>query len=101
MPGPGRVSLPKTGNSRGTGMNSGHRSHFLGAAVISMMLIMGTGCSKNGDQQAAEKGGIEKITDETATAAVKKIRTPMDKARATRDLGDDRLEAMDKALQKQ
>ena len=39
--------------------------------------------------------------DEAADKAVSKIRTPKDKARATRDLADDRLDAMDKALQKQ
>jgi hypothetical protein len=41
------------------------------------------------------------MTDQTAEKAVKKIRTPMDKARSTQDLGDDRMESMDKALQQQ
>ena len=41
------------------------------------------------------------MTDQAAETAVKKIRTPIDKARATQNLGDERVEEMDKALQKQ
>ena len=60
------------------------------------------GCSKQEEEQAVEeKGSIEKMTDEAADKAVKKIRTPIDKARGTSNLGDERLEEMDKALQKQ
>ncbi len=65
------------------------------------LLTIPAGCSKSEEQQAGEKGAIEKMTDEAAETAVKKIRTPMDKARATQNLGDDRLEEMDRALQKQ
>jgi len=65
------------------------------------LLTITAGCSKRGDQQVEGKGAIEKMTDEAAETAVKKIRTPMDKARATQNLGDDRLEEMDRALQKQ
>ena len=75
--------------------------YFFGVVMLSVLLVMGAGCSKSEEQQPEGKGSIEKITDEAAEAAVKKIRTPQDKARATRNLGDDRLEAMDKALQKQ
>lgn len=75
--------------------------HILGAAFVSFLLVLPSGCSKNDEQQSDEKGRIEKITNEAADTAVKKIRTPIDKARATENIGDDRLEAMDKALQKQ
>jgi hypothetical protein len=71
------------------------------AAAVSFLLVLPTGCTKDKDQQAEEKGTIEKMTDKTAERFEKKIRTPIDKARATRDLGDKRLEDMDKALEKQ
>jgi hypothetical protein len=75
--------------------------HILGAAVVSFLLVLPAGCTKNDEQQSDKKGRIEKMTDQAADTAVKKIRTPMDKARATQNIGDDRLEEMDKALQKQ
>ena len=82
-------------------MNKRSQRYFWGVVMLSVLLVIGAGCSKNEEQQPEGKDSIEKITDEAAEAAVKKIRTPQDKARATRNLGDDRLEAMDKALQKQ
>jgi len=75
--------------------------HFLVALALGILLVLPLGCSKTGEQQAEEKGTIEKMTDQAAETAVKKIRTPQDKARATQSLGDERLEEMDKALQKQ
>ena len=77
-------------------------SLLLGAAAL--VLVFQAGCTKNDAQQAVEieeKGKIEQMTDQAAETAVKKIRTPMDKARATQNLGDERLESMDKALQQQ
>ena len=74
---------------------------FLGAATVSFLLLLPAGCAKNEEQQAEEKGRIEKMTDGAAGTAVKKIRTPLNKARATQNLGNERLEGMDKALQKQ
>ena len=74
---------------------------FLLAATVLSVSVTFTGCSNQGEQQAEEKGSIEKMTDDAAEKAVRKIRTPKDKARATRDLGDDRLDAMDKAVQEQ
>jgi hypothetical protein len=76
--------------------------YFLGVAAIGFVSVFQAGCTKNDEQQAGEieeKGRIEQMTDETAEKAVKKIRTPMDKARNTQNLGDERLESMDKALQ--
>ena len=75
---------------------------FLSAAVVLSVSIAFTGCSKQEEEQIVEeKGAIEKMTDEAADKAVKKIRTPLDKARGTGNLGDKRLEEMDKVLQKQ
>jgi hypothetical protein len=76
--------------------------YFLLAAVLLSISIAFTGCSKHEDEQVVEeKGAIDKMTDEAADKAVKKIRTPINKARGTSNLGDERLEEMDKALQKQ
>ena len=79
--------------------------YFLGVAAIGLVFVVSqAGCTKNDERQAEEieeKGRIEQMTDETAEKAVRKIRTPMDKARNTQNLGDDRLESMDKALQQQ
>ena len=74
---------------------------FVGITMVGYLLILPVGCSKKGEQQAEEKGAIDKMTDRAAETAVNKIRTPMDKARATQSLGDERVEEMDKALQKQ
>ena len=41
------------------------------------------------------------LTDAAAESAVKRIRTPQDKAKAAQKLGYERLEEMDRALQKQ
>jgi hypothetical protein len=75
--------------------------HFIGAVSVILFLVLLAGCSKDEEYQVEEKGRIEKMTDEAAETAVKKIRTPKDKARATQNLGDGRVEEMDKALQKQ
>ncbi len=75
--------------------------YFFIVLTAGALIVMPAGCSQNNKQQAEEKGSIEKMTDKAAETAAEKIRTPMDKARATQNLGDDRLEAMDKALQKQ
>lgn len=77
---------------------------ILGVVAIGLALVLQSGCTKNDEQLAEkieEKGKIEQMTDEAAEIAVKKIRTPLDKARATQGFGDDRLESMDKALQEQ
>ena len=78
--------------------------YFLGVAAIGFVWVSQAGCTKNNEQQVGEveeKGRIEQMTDETAEKAVRKIRTPMDKARNTQNLGDERLESIDKALQQQ
>ena len=74
---------------------------FLVIAAVTFLFVVLSGCSKKEEQQAEEKGRIEKMTDKAAGTAVKKIRTPMDKARATQNLGNERQEEIDKALQKQ
>ncbi|MEA1934470.1 MAG: hypothetical protein U9N60_08575 [Thermodesulfobacteriota bacterium] len=70
----------------------------LAAAATLFFGIGFTACSSDGDiKQEKEKGTIDKITDKAAQKAVKEIRTPIDKARATRGLGEQRTEAIDHA----
>jgi len=55
-------------------------------------------CSKK-EEVEPEKGAIEKMTDEVAHTAVKKIRTPIDQAHSARAVEEERAKAMDEALQ--
>jgi len=53
-------------------------------------------CSKEKEQPA--EGG-KKMTNKAAEAIEKKVNTPMDKARATQALGEERTDAIDKGVQ--
>ena len=55
-------------------------------------------CSKK-EEVEPEKGAIEKMTDEVAHTAVKKIRTPIDQAHSAKAVEEERAKAMDEALQ--
>ncbi|MDX1777163.1 MAG: hypothetical protein R3297_11320, partial [Desulfobulbales bacterium] len=77
-------------------MNKRYWHIFFTAVMVSLLIIYTWGCSKEGEQPGAEKGTIDKMTDQAAETAVKKIRTPQDKARALNNIGDERLEEMDK-----
>jgi len=82
----------------------GYFSHFFAAVVLALVLLLPSGCTKKDEEQGSnveDKGRIEQMTDQAAQKAEEKIRTPLDKARSTKDLGDDRLETMDKVLQQQ
>lgn len=68
--------------------------------IILILALVFSGCSGN-DGAEAEKGAIDRATDKAAETAVRKIRTPMDKASATRDLGEERLQAMEEGLKQQ
>ncbi|MEA2083046.1 MAG: hypothetical protein U9O82_02165 [Thermodesulfobacteriota bacterium] len=70
---------------------------FVFAAAATLFFGIGfTACSSGGDvEQEKGKGTIDKITDKAAEKAVDKIRTPIDKARAIKGLGDQRTEAID------
>ena len=50
-------------------------------------------------EQAAKK--VDEITTEASDTVVRKVRTPLNKARGTKDLGDERTDAIDKAMQDQ
>ncbi len=70
------------------------------AVIILLFCFCITACSKNEDA-GQKKGTIKEFTDKTAQKATAKIKTPIDKARNTQTQGEDRLKAMDEALQKQ
>jgi hypothetical protein len=46
----------------------------------------------------SEKGAIEKFTDKTAKEAVEKIRTPINKARAVKTTGENKMKNMDEMV---
>ncbi len=74
------------------------------ATILVMLLatLLCTACSKD-EESVTEKAPskIDQINKENADAIVKRIKTPLDKARLTQGLGDKRMEEMDKALQEQ
>jgi PBP1b-binding outer membrane lipoprotein LpoB len=55
-------------------------------------------CSKKEEVEPEKKGAIEKMTDEVAHTAVKKIRTPIDQAHSAKAVEEERAKAMDEAL---
>jgi hypothetical protein len=57
-------------------------------------------CSKAKDEESG-KGAIDKITDRAAERAVKKIKGPIDKARALQEKEGERTKAMDEATKEQ
>ena len=69
--------------------------------VLLPAVFLITACS--GEETITEKASkqVDQITTKAAGKAVKKIRTPINKAKMTKTLGDDRMKAMDEALQKQ
>jgi len=60
-----------------------------------------TACSKEESVTEKISQKVDQINTENADAAVKKIRTPLDKARATQNLGVEHTEGIDQALQNQ
>jgi len=54
-----------------------------------------TACSK--EESVTEK--VEQINTDNAEKVVKEIKTPINKARATQNLGEERTEGIDQAMQ--
>jgi hypothetical protein len=65
--------------------------------VLSLSCAIFFACSKDKDIEP-EKGRIEKMTDRTADAIVKKIKTPIERARAVKDMEKERMEHIDETL---
>ncbi|MEE4261091.1 MAG: hypothetical protein V2I56_00250 [Desulfobacteraceae bacterium] len=62
--------------------------HFTVAMLFSALCLWG--CSDNSGEKS-EKGAIRKMTDQVAHDLSHKMRDPIDKARAVKDLEEDRL----------
>ncbi len=67
--------------------------------VLLSTVFMLAACS--GENSITEKASkqVDKVTTKAADKAVKKIRTPINKAKMTKNLGNDRMKAMDNALE--
>ncbi len=69
--------------------------------ILIALLLAGASllaCSDDKDS-GSQKGKIETFTHETAQKAVKKMRSPIDKARAVKDLSDKRTLDMEKNIE--
>jgi len=76
-------------------LSSNLRKVLLLLAFVAVMTV--SGCSGSGEEKAAESG-VDKMTTDAAKVVVDKIRSPLDAARMTKDLGDKRLEEIDGAM---
>ena len=77
------------------------KSMFLYPVMV--LLICSTmflACSDNKETES-EKGTIETVSDKAANEAIRRIRTPIEKARSVNKLPEKRLNDMDEALKKQ
>jgi len=68
--------------------------------ILALFIMLGGAACSN--QEAEDKGSdADRITTEAAKKMTDHIRTPIDKAKATKSLGDKRVQEMDKALRNQ
>ena len=68
--------------------------------VMIITCLLFPSCSgENGNIAEKASDKVDEITTEAADTAVKKIRTPLNKAKATQDLGEERMKAMEQATQ--
>ena len=67
--------------------------------ILFVLILAGTmlfGCERN--EEEAEPGAIEKLTEETADEIVDKIKTTLNKARSAKDTGEDRMKNIEDAV---
>ena len=69
----------------------------VGLVALSLNLVA---CAKK-EETEPKKGKIEKMTDEAAEVIVKKIRTPMDRARTVKKMEIDRARDIDQRLEEE
>jgi hypothetical protein len=65
--------------------------------ALSLSCTVFFACSKDKDIEP-EKGRIEKMTDHAADVIVKKIKTPIERARAVKDMEKERMKDIDETL---
>ena len=72
----------------------------LGLLLVAMLAtsIMLSACSQSEDRQT-QPVKIDPASEQTAREIRKELRTPIDKAQRTQELGDERTDAIDKAVQ--
>jgi hypothetical protein len=65
------------------------------SVMVLFIFCMGlSACSKK-EEGEPEKGKIEKMTDDAADAIVTRIKTPINRAKATKEAEDARVRALD------
>ena len=72
--------------------------HFTMALLLTGMFL---GACTGGDDGESEKGAIRQMTDQVADDMVHKMKSPIDKARAARDQGEDHLDELEGAVEDQ
>jgi len=70
------------------------------AIALLVFCINFSACSKD-ENVEPNKGRIEEMTERAADVAVKKIRTPIEKARSVRDMEETRMSSVDETLKEQ
>jgi cytochrome c-type biogenesis protein CcmH/NrfF len=72
----------------------------LGLLLVAMLAtsIMLSACSQSEDKQT-QPVKIDPASEQTAREIRKELRAPIDKAQRTQELGDERTDAIDKAVQ--
>lgn len=71
---------------------------FLPLALLALSLSF-TACSKEESPLEKVSDKVDKINSDNAAKAVSAIKTPINKARATQSLGDQRTEGIDQAME--
>ncbi len=71
---------------------------ILPLALLAMTVSL-TACSKEESPIEKVSQKVDQINTENADAAVKAIKSPINKARATQNLGGERTEGIDQAMQ--
>ena len=66
--------------------------------VLIMVGVSLLACSGNSDDDS-EKGAIRQMTDQVADEMVHKMRSPIDKARAARDQGEEHIGELEEAVE--
>jgi hypothetical protein len=67
--------------------------------ALLVLIISLAACSREESPMEKVADKVDQINTENADAAVKAIKTPINKARATQNLGDQRTEGIDQAMQ--
>ena len=70
-------------------------------AIFSVVFCIGFSACSKGEDEKAEKGAIDRMTDEAADRIVQEIRTPMEHARSVQELTKERARTFDESLKEE